>query len=60
MNRVLVLITLSDSGIETIRSTPELPKQEMQRLIQDINKKSGHKPLKQYHYFNNDDQDARP
>jgi hypothetical protein len=30
MNRVLVLITLSDSGIETIRSTPELPKQEME------------------------------
>ncbi|MBK7305518.1 MAG: hypothetical protein IPI90_20320 [Saprospiraceae bacterium] len=26
MNRVLVLITLSDSGIETIKSNPELPK----------------------------------
>lgn len=30
MNRILVLITLSDSGIETIRSTPELPKKEME------------------------------
>jgi len=30
MNRVLVLITLSDSGIATIRSTPELPKLEME------------------------------
>ncbi len=30
MNRVLVLITLSDSGIETIKSTPELPKKEME------------------------------
>lgn len=28
MNRILVLITLSDSGIETIKSTPELPKKE--------------------------------
>ena len=30
MNRILVLITLSDSGIETIRSTPDLPKKEME------------------------------
>lgn len=30
MNRILVLITLSDSGIETIKATPELPKQEME------------------------------
>lgn len=28
MNKILVLITLSDSGIETIKSTPELPKEE--------------------------------
>lgn len=30
MNRILVLITLSDSGIETIKATPELPKKEME------------------------------
>jgi hypothetical protein len=30
MNRILVLITLSESGIETIRSTPELPMREME------------------------------
>lgn len=30
MNRVMVLITLSDSGIETIKSSPELPKKEME------------------------------
>lgn len=30
MNRILVLITLSDSGIETIKSTPELPRKEME------------------------------
>lgn len=30
MNRILVLITLSDSGIETIKSNPELPKKEME------------------------------
>ncbi|WP_416438626.1 hypothetical protein [Phnomibacter sp. MR] len=30
MNSILVLISLSDSGINTIRSTPELPKQEME------------------------------
>lgn len=28
MNRILVLITLSDNGIETIKSNPELPKKE--------------------------------
>lgn len=30
MNRIMVLITLSDSGIETIKSNPELPKKEME------------------------------
>lgn len=30
MTNILVLITLSDSGIETIKSTPELPKKEME------------------------------
>ena len=30
MNRILVLITLSDTGIETIISNPELPKKEME------------------------------
>ena len=30
MNKILVLITLSDSGIETIKSNPELPKREME------------------------------
>ena len=34
MNRILVMITLSDSGIETIRSTPELPKMEMEFVQQ--------------------------
>lgn len=34
MKRILVLITLSDSGIETIRSTPELPKKEMEFVQQ--------------------------
>lgn len=34
MNRILVLITLSDSGIETIKSNPELPKKEMQFVNQ--------------------------
>ena len=34
MNRILVLITLSDSGIETIKSTPELPKREMEFVNQ--------------------------
>lgn len=30
MTQILVLITLSDSGIVTIKSTPELPKKEME------------------------------
>ena len=30
MNRILVFITLSDSGIEKIKSTPNLPIQEME------------------------------
>lgn len=30
MYRILVLITLSDSGIDTIKSNPELPKKEME------------------------------
>jgi len=30
MNSILVLITLSESGIETIKSNPELPKSEME------------------------------
>lgn len=34
MNRILVLITLSDSGIETIKSNPELPKKEMEFVKQ--------------------------
>lgn len=34
MNRILVLITLSDSGIETIKSTPALPKEEMEFINQ--------------------------
>jgi hypothetical protein len=34
MNRILVLITLSDSGIETIKSNPELPKKEMEFVNQ--------------------------
>jgi hypothetical protein len=34
MNRILVLITLSDSGIATIKSDPELPKKEMEFVKQ--------------------------
>lgn len=30
MNRILVLITLSDGAIDTIKSNPELPKKEME------------------------------
>lgn len=30
MNRILVLISLTDNGIETIKSNPELPKKEME------------------------------
>lgn len=29
MNRIMVFITLSESGIETIKSNPELPRKEM-------------------------------
>ncbi len=34
MNRILVLITLSDNGIETIKYNPELPKKEMEFVNQ--------------------------
>lgn len=34
MNRILVLITLSDNGIEIIKSNPELPKKEMEFVNQ--------------------------
>jgi hypothetical protein len=34
MHRILVLITLSDSGIATIKSNPELPKKEMEFVHQ--------------------------
>lgn len=34
MERILVQISLSDSGIETIRSTPDLPKREMEFVYQ--------------------------
>ena len=34
MNNILVFITLSDSGIETIKSNPELPKKEMEFINQ--------------------------
>jgi len=34
MNRIMVLITLSDNGIETIKSNPELPKKEMEFVNQ--------------------------
>lgn len=34
MNKILVLITLSDNGIETIKSNPELPKKEMEFVNQ--------------------------
>ncbi|MBS1627402.1 MAG: hypothetical protein JSR09_10045 [Bacteroidetes bacterium] len=30
MNRILVLISLSDNGIETIKSNADLPKKEME------------------------------
>jgi hypothetical protein len=30
MYRIIVSIALSDSGIDTIKSTPELPKKEME------------------------------
>lgn len=34
MHRILVLITLSDSGIDTIKSNPELPRKEMEFVSQ--------------------------
>jgi hypothetical protein len=34
MNRIMVIITLSDSGIETIKSNPELPRKEMEFVNQ--------------------------
>jgi hypothetical protein len=34
MHKVLVFITLSDSGIDTIKSNPELPKKEMEFVNQ--------------------------
>lgn len=34
MNRIFVFITLSDSGIDTIKSTPDLPKKEMEYVNQ--------------------------
>lgn len=34
MDRILVFITLSDNGIETIKSNPELPKKEMEFVNQ--------------------------
>lgn len=34
MNRILAFITLSDSGIDTIKSSPELPKREMEFVNQ--------------------------
>ena len=30
MNKILVLITLSDNGIDVIKSNPDLPKKEME------------------------------
>lgn len=34
MNRILVLITLADNGIEQIKANPELPKKEMEFVRQ--------------------------
>lgn len=34
MNRILVLISLSESGIEKIKANPELPKKEMEFINQ--------------------------
>jgi len=34
MNRIMVLISLSENGIETIKSNPELPKKEMEFVHQ--------------------------
>ena len=34
MNKILVIITLLDSGIDTIKANPELPKNEMKFVNQ--------------------------
>ena len=34
MNRIIVLTTLSESGIDLIKSNPELPKKEMEFVNQ--------------------------
>ncbi|TAH39885.1 MAG: hypothetical protein EYC69_12315 [Bacteroidetes bacterium] len=34
MNRIMTVISLSDSGIETIKSNPELPRKEMEFVNQ--------------------------
>ncbi|MDE3249441.1 MAG: hypothetical protein KGO82_12320 [Bacteroidota bacterium] len=34
MNSILVLITLSDAGIETIKGNPDLPRREMEYVNQ--------------------------
>ena len=34
MNRVMVLVSLSDDGIDTIKSNPELPRKEMEFVNQ--------------------------
>ena len=34
MNRILVVITLSDNGIDTIKSNPDLPKKEIEFVNQ--------------------------
>ncbi|MBK8295879.1 MAG: hypothetical protein IPK91_01020 [Saprospiraceae bacterium] len=34
MNMIMVFITLSDQGIETIKSNPDLPKKEMEFVNQ--------------------------
>lgn len=34
MNKILVLISLSDNGIETIKANPDLPKREMEYVNQ--------------------------
>lgn len=34
MSSIMVIITLSESGIETIKSNPELPKKEMEFVHQ--------------------------
>lgn len=41
MLRVMVFITLSNSGIETIKSNPELPKEEMEFVNLETGKHTG-------------------